>query len=202
MAERKSKPTTKKSKASSPGSSQSKAGDGLTLSISKRTLQVAGAALLVVVAVAGIWYFAIRDTGPSEAELEAQEQEEAQAAVAAAVAQCQTQVGGLIASLRDLESRLNGVGVNYEEYSRRVGDVSAAYGQTPINQLSSDCLLNVGVHAEGAMNAYIDAGNTWSECFEDLCDSDSIDPELQADWTKATSLIDKSESGYSAVGAP
>lgn len=105
--------------------------------------------------------------------------------------QCERKVGDLLAELEDLESRLGGVGVNYEEYGRRVGDVSAAYGQVPARSLEGDC-LDVGIAAENAVNSYIKAGNVWNDCFDDInCDLDSIDPELQNHWNDASDSLDR-----------
>ena len=155
---------------------------------------------------AGVWYTAIRDTGPTDEEVAAQEAADERAAAQAAAAQeaadCQAQAGGLLTALNDLESRLNGLGLNYEQYLSTVGNVSAAYGAMSTGQMSPGC-LNVAVQAENAMNAFIDSGNTWSDCFDDInCDIDSIDSELQLDWAKATVHIEKAEMQLTELGTP
>ncbi len=44
------------------------------------------------------------------------------------------------------------------------------------------------------MNAYIDASNTWYNCITDFnCNVDSITPELQSKWAKATVLINQAK---------
>jgi hypothetical protein len=192
----------KATKRGKPAASTS-SDDQITLRVPKGLLKVLGGLGLVALIAAGVWYFALRDTGPSEAELEAQRREEQRAAAQAKAAECESLLGGLLTSLEDLDSRLTGVGVNYQDYLQRVGDVSAAYGQVAIPQLPAECLTNVGIHAEGAMNAYIEAGDTWSDCVGDFgCDIDAIDPELQERWVKASGLVDNARNGLSEVGSP
>jgi hypothetical protein len=168
---------------------------------------IAAALLAVAIAGAGVWFFAIRDTGPTQAEIEAKEQKEAEAAALAAaqaeLSTCQTQVGALLTAERDLESLLNGVGLNFDEYSDKVGEISVAYGAVPIGSLSPQCLGQVGVHAEKAMNEWVKAGEIWNECVGDLyCDDDSIDPERQVHWLSASGSLQKATDGMAGLGQP
>jgi hypothetical protein len=182
------------------GTASDSASGGVTLKIPGWFLRALGIVVVVAGVGFGVWYLAIRDTGPSAAEKQAEAQRKQDAATAAAVAQCQQQVGGLLSALEDLDSRLGGVGLSEQDYLVRVGNISAAYGQTPIKELSPTCVLNVGINAESAMNAYVDAGDTWSNCITDLsCNVDGITPQLQAQWAKATGLIDKAKQGFAQV---
>jgi hypothetical protein len=127
------------------------------------------------------------------------EQEEAAAEAEAAADECQQQTGGLQSSLEELDSRLT-VGLAYDEYSTQVGDAQVAYDRVPIARLEQDCLFEVGVHLENAMNAYVKADNVWNDCIVDFgCDVDSIKPELQLRWAEATREIDKAKAGLAAI---
>jgi hypothetical protein len=138
----------------------------------------------------------------SYSEYDVMKEEEAAAAEAEAAAdECRRQTGGLQRALEELDSRL-GVGLAYDDYSTQVGDASVAYDRIPIGRLEQDCLLEVGVHLEDAMNAYIKADDTWGDCIVDFgCDVDSIDPELQMRWAEATREINKAKAGLAAIGS-
>jgi hypothetical protein len=159
----------------------------------KRILLGIGIAATIAVAGFGVWYFAIRDTGPSAAE-------EATARAAAAAAQCQQQVGALLSAEEDLDGRLSGSGMTEDDYISRVGDVSAAYREIPIKDLQAGCLTSVGIPTESAMNAYIDASNTWNDCVTDFsCNVDSIKPDLQSKWAKATVFVNQAKQGLTSL---
>jgi hypothetical protein len=150
-----------------------------------------------------VWYFAIRDTGPSAAEKAAEAARKQQAMDAAARAQCQSQTAALLSAEEDLNGRLSGSGLTEADYLTRVGNISAAYGQTPVKQLQLSCLTNVGVPAENAMNAYVNASNTWNNCVTDIsCSESSIDGQLQLQWSKATLELTRAKSGVNQVQAP
>jgi hypothetical protein len=176
--------------------------EGVTLRIPSWFLRGLGGLAILAVIGFGVWYFAVRDTGPSEAEKRAEAARKQQALNAAARAQCQSQTGGLISAEEDLEGRLSGAGLTEADYLSHVGDVSAAYQQTPTKQMQLDCLTDVGVPAESAMNAYVSAANTWNNCISDFsCSQDSIDPQLQAQWSKASSQLNDAKSGLNRVVA-
>lgn len=170
--------------------------------------------LVVAIAGAGVWYFLIRDTGPTQAEIEAQEEKEREAeeaaeeaeALAAAQAEqaaCQSQLGGLLTAERELDSLLNGVGLNYDEYGDQVGEISVAYGTIPFKQLSLPCLTEVGTHAEKAMNSWVEAGELWNDCFSDIyCDDGSIEGERQVHWFSASESLRKASAGMVDLGTP
>jgi hypothetical protein len=162
-----------------------------------------GAVLILALVGAGVWYVVLRDTGPSEAEKQAEAAKKQQALDAAARAQCQSQLGGLISAEEDLEGRLSGAGLTEADYMSHVGDVSAAHAQVPFKQLQLSCVTNAGVPAENALNAYVSAANTWNDCVTDLsCSTDSIDPQLQAQWNKASAQLASAKSGLNQVQSP
>jgi hypothetical protein len=140
----------------------------------------------------------------SQQEFDAQQAEEAQALQAAEqqADKCKSQVGGFLQSLQELDSRL-AVGLPYAEYSSQVGDVRVAYDRLPFRQLDPECLSQVGLPAEDAMNSYVKADSTWNDCIVRFgCDTDSIDPELQARWTTASSKINEAQSGLRDIAQP
>jgi hypothetical protein len=102
-------------------------------------------------------------------------------------------------ALEDLHSRL-GIGLSFQDYSDRVGDVKVAYDSVPFNQLSVACTSGVGVPAEAALNAYIRAYNTWNDCIsDDYCSTDSIDSQLQGPWSSATLKITRARTALDEI---
>lgn len=99
---------------------------------------------------------------------------------------CAKQVGPLVAALESLDSRLS-IGMNFSDYSQRVGDAKVAYDQIDVSALDATCVSLVGVKAENALNEYITAYNTWNGCVSDInCTNDSITSTLQSHWANAT----------------
>ena len=140
----------------------------------------------------------------SQEEFDAQQAKDAEAKRVAkqAADKCNGQVGGLLKGLQELDSRL-AVGLPYAEYSSQVGDVRVAYDRIPLRQLDPECLSQVGLPAEDAMNSYIKADTTWNDCIVQLsCDTDSIDPELQQRWNTASSKIRDAQSGLRDIAQP
>jgi hypothetical protein len=144
------------------------------------------------------------DTADSltQSEYDQQQKELAAAEKArAAEAECRQRTSGLMAQLQEIDSRLS-VGLAYAEYSTQVGNARVAYDRVPIKTLDPDCITDVALHLENAMNTYARAESTWSDCINDYgCDTDSIQPELQAKWSESTSEINKAKSGLSSIGS-
>lgn len=109
---------------------------------------------------------------------------------------CEETFADLQDALTELGSRLD-VGLSYDEYTNEVGDVKVAYDQTDFDSLEDfDCLGGVGLPLERALNQYSKAAGVWSDCFDDIdCDVDSIDPQLQSHWARATKAVESSKSG-------
>jgi hypothetical protein len=114
---------------------------------------------------------------------------------------CDTQLRDLVDSLGDLNSRL-AVGLSFQDYSEHLGDVRVAYDKVDFSSLPATCLRRVGVPAENALNNYITAYNTWNNCIDDeYCDVDTIDFDLQTEWTPATTRVERASSRLDAMTA-
>lgn len=103
-------------------------------------------------------------------------------------------------AVEELDSRLS-VGLSYSDYATEVADVRVAYDQTDFDALEDiECMQGVGLPLERALNQFVRAANVWDECFEDIyCETDSVDPELQTHWSKASRLAGKADSGLDAM---
>lgn len=133
-------------------------------------------------------------------EAERERREAAMKARAEAEA-CQEQMEPLVDELAELNSRL-GVGLSYDEYTNKVGDVRVAYDNIDYDELgdAATCLSEVGVPAEKALNQYVKAASAWGDCFDDIdCSNDTVDPTLQRHWSKATPLVERAKDGLREV---
>jgi hypothetical protein len=118
-------------------------------------------------------------------------------AAAAALAQqnaqvCTSTFTPLLEALRQLDTDLSGPGLVYADYNREVLAANRRYGEATdhLDAVTERCIDHVGVPLENARNAYVAADRTWNNCISDLyCNSDSITPQLQAQWAKATPAI-------------
>lgn len=113
---------------------------------------------------------------------------------------CNSQLSSLLSAEENLNSHLD-IGMNFTDYTQAVGNVKAAYDQTPIHQMAPKCLL-VGVSIENALNDYAHAVNTWNNCISNLasgCTDSSIKPQLQGDWSKASSQINQAKGLLGAL---
>lgn len=118
---------------------------------------------------------------------------------AALAVTCRQQVTPLLKALRATESRLN-VGMTFADYGQQVGDVSIGYDRMPINRMDFNCIGGPGIAGEKAFNSYTAAYNTWNNCIGDFnCDTDSIDPELQKQWAKASRQTTRARSALSGL---
>jgi hypothetical protein len=125
--------------------------------------------------------------------------EEEQAAEAAALqAECEEQLGDFLAELNELNSRLT-IGLTLQEYGERVADVRVAYDQVPFDDLQPDCLQDVAVPAEDALNSYVRAYRAWDRCITLQC-PDFEEEDLQSRWSDATASIDEAEQGLAQLG--
>jgi hypothetical protein len=135
------------------------------------------------------------------ATVDTQAQERAQAI--AKYERCRRSTRPLLNKLHDLDSRLD-IGLNYDEYTDKVGDVRVAYDQvTPRLGSQTECITAVGIPAEAAFNQYVKASNIWGDCFDDIdCETDAIEPELHKHWSKASNAIHSADGGLSALRDP
>jgi hypothetical protein len=163
------------------------------------------AAILVASVVAGCGSGA--DTGstadgPSPAETAAQEKQAAKDKAEATYANCKRDLGGFVTSLSELDSRL-GVGLSYDEYTTKVGDVKVAYDNVPFKTLEAACVAGVGLPAEKALNQHAKAATEWGNCQSDInCSNDSVKPTLQKYWLKASTLTQRAKSKLEGLRTP
>jgi len=102
---------------------------------------------------------------------------------------CKSSLQPFSDALTELDSRLS-VGLNFSDYSDKVGAAKVAYDRLPISSLDATCVDQVATLEEDAYNDYVHAYNTWNDCFSKTgCTNDSIKSSLQADWSKATDLL-------------
>jgi hypothetical protein len=142
-----------------------------------------------------------RDRAAAERRRQARESRQAAQAAQAKAASCHQQLDGLVDVLSELDSRLD-IGMNYHDYTDRVGDVKVAYDAVPFEELAGDfdCVSSVGMPAETAVNEYTKAADRWDRCFDDYaCDVDAIEPSLRVRWDKATSAVKKAKSGLAEL---
>lgn len=120
---------------------------------------------------------------------------------AAEFATCKAQIGPLIHTLADLNGHLE-VGMNYSEYTQRVGNVQVAYNEIPFKSLSLRC-LRAGSQAEKALNDHLAASSYWNECVESLTCTDSTKKRvLQAKWAGAGTDLASAEARMAAIRTP
>lgn len=112
---------------------------------------------------------------------------------------CEEQVAEVRTALSDLKAEL-AVGMSYDEYANAVSDASVAHGRVEVSRMDIECVSDVGVPLEKALNKYIKAANEWGDCIDELsCDLDAIDPKLQRLWHDAGDLLADADDGISQL---
>ena len=106
-------------------------------------------------------------------------------------------VSDTLALAQDLDSRL-GIGIVFDAYSERVGDVRSSWDA--MGDLSSleECLPVLKPLAK-ALDYYAEAHDIWNRCTGDLyCDleEDAL-PKIRDKWRKASSLLASAERNLS-----
>jgi hypothetical protein len=110
-------------------------------------------------------------------------------------ARCRRALGDFLDATESLDN-LVAVGVDYESHLSAVNHIRAAYAEVEADELPLPCLAQVAAPAEGALNAYIDAANTWGECLADAsCEDESVEPELKRLWARARTQIASAQRG-------
>ena len=171
--------------------------------------------MLVAVAAAGV--MAVAGCGDADsssayedakAKKSAEAAEESEAAQAAAERRkarrdkCARQTGQLQEALEQIDSRL-AVGMDYDEYGERLGDVRVAYDRVPIKRLEPSCIRAAAIHLERAFNAYNKVLGTWGDCIEDYyCDfsEGATNRTAQTQWAKAEASIARARKGLRGMG--
>ncbi|MET0304923.1 MAG: hypothetical protein ABW196_01690 [Solirubrobacterales bacterium] len=118
----------------------------------------------------------------------------------AAAKRCGAELGDFLDSIESLGNTL-AVGLDYEQYLDSVNRVRASYASVTADRLGLVCLSRVAAPAEVALNTYIDAANVWGSCLaSSSCDSESIEPELQREWERASNQVTQAQSGLRDLG--
>jgi hypothetical protein len=108
---------------------------------------------------------------------------------------CRHALGDFLDATESLDN-LVAVGVDYESHLGAVNHIRAAYAAVEADRLPLLCLAEVAAPAERALNAYIDAANTWGECLADAaCEDESVEPELKRLWARARNQIASAQRG-------
>ena len=150
--------------------------------------------LIGVVAAIILIVVNIGSSGPSA--------EDTQDAADAKYSRCESQIGELVNAVGEIGDRLE-LRLSFDDYSALVADANVAYGRVDFEALDSECVAAAAKPIVDAFNEYIDAESTWSDCDDDnYCDPDSIDPELQAYWSTASSYVDDARAGMSGLRTP
>jgi hypothetical protein len=111
---------------------------------------------------------------------------------------CENQAGAFLNSISDLDSRLD-VGLSFDEYSSAVGDANVEHDRVVPSSLHGNC-LSAAAADESALNFYINAENTWSDCFSnDYCTTDQIEPQLQKQWAKASTKDEEAKADLARI---
>lgn len=108
---------------------------------------------------------------------------------------CQAIFGDFIDVLASIDARL-GVGMQFQEYLKAVGNASVAYEKISFGDADLKCLQKSGVSSEAAFNRYRKAATKWNDCIGDIyCDMDVVTPGLQKHWSAATKEVAKAQRG-------
>jgi hypothetical protein len=153
------------------------------------------AAALALSACGGGGGEASADAGPTTAAATTGETNPQKPAGKAPATTCRDQVGTFVVSLDQLRGKLL-AGLDYEGYVGEMKTIRRDYEAIPVDELTLECLHAVGTPGEKALNRYIAAGNTWTDCVEaDGCEATTIEAALQAQWRQASGYLSKAQNG-------
>lgn len=113
-------------------------------------------------------------------------------------AECAAELEDFRDALDEMDGRLD-VGLNYADYGERLGDISVALNRTDVEGVSEFGLacVEVALLLNEAFLAYIDAHDTWRDCFDRTgCSNDDIRSELQASWATASEKLDEARDRF------
>lgn len=114
---------------------------------------------------------------------------------------CLSQLDPFLKAMDSLRTRLVS-GLAYEEYVDAVRVIIAAYDEVPADELTLGCVQAAGTPGEKALNRYIAASNTWTDCVEvPSCEAASVEAPLQDKWSEASKYLSKAERGLSEPSA-
>jgi len=87
------------------------------------------------------------------------------------------------------------VGLTYGQYLRELQGARNAYEAIPADRVRLGCLLVAGTPAERALDLYIASANSWGRCLTTVaCGADSVEPELQRSWARASRLLSAAQA--------
>jgi hypothetical protein len=119
----------------------------------------------------------------------------------APASRCLSQLDPFLKAMDALRTSLV-AGLAYEQYVGEVKEIMAAYDEVPVEELTLGCVQAVGRPSEKALNRYIAASNTWTDCVEvPTCEAVSIEAPLQVKWREASEYLSKAQRGLSAPAA-
>lgn len=119
----------------------------------------------------------------------------------AAAGGCVAQLDEFLKAMDTLRTNLVG-GLAYGEYVAEVKKVIAAYDAIPADKITLGCVQAAGSAGERALNHYIAASNTWTECVEvPSCEAVTVEAPLQDEWRRASDYLSKAERGLTSPSA-
>lgn len=114
---------------------------------------------------------------------------------------CVAQLDGFLKAMDTLRRNLV-AGLAYEQYVAEVKKVMAAYDAVPADEMTLGCVQAAGTPGEKALNRYIAASNTWTECVEvPSCEAVTVEAPLQDEWRLASKYLSKAERGLTSPSA-
>lgn len=114
---------------------------------------------------------------------------------------CLAQLDPLLKAMETLRKNLV-AGLAYEQYVAEVKKVKDTYDAVPANEITLGCVQAAGRTSEKALNRYIAASNTWTDCVEvPSCEAVSIEAPLQTSWREASRYLSKAERGLASPSA-
>jgi hypothetical protein len=114
---------------------------------------------------------------------------------------CQGLLGEFLDGLSQLDQLVSASGLQFEAYSRQVGDIRATYEQIETSNVETPCLTAVQLPAERALNRYVEAYNIWNNCVGngETCNRSEVTPKLEAKWAEANLQLDAAQTGLAAL---
>jgi hypothetical protein len=124
-----------------------------------------------------------------------------EARTSAVFQECTSVARPLQTSLDDLSSRLS-IGLDFYAYWVRVGSARSSYDRLLRDAksrggISQQCIEQVAVPLESALNAYITAYNTWNGCLQVASctfeEGSAPEKKAHASWTEAHEIVTRAE---------
>jgi hypothetical protein len=114
---------------------------------------------------------------------------------------CLGQLDPLLKAMETLRKNLV-AGLAYEQYVAEVKKIIAVYDAVPVDAMTLGCVQAAGKASEQALNRYIAASNTWTECVDvPSCEAVTVEAPLQDEWRRASKYLSKAERGLTSPSA-